>query len=90
MAEAFGIKSKKKTKDEDYEFPIILIPTAIRNPVIGWYHQYHCHTGATRTDATIRNTMMWPGFTRNIGSHCKTCKFCQFNKKQENSMVKYM
>jgi hypothetical protein len=22
MAEAFGIKSKKKTKDEDYEFPI--------------------------------------------------------------------
>jgi hypothetical protein len=22
MAEAFGIKSKKKTKDEDYEFPM--------------------------------------------------------------------
>jgi hypothetical protein len=25
MAEAFGIKSKKKTKDEDYEFPIQIL-----------------------------------------------------------------
>jgi hypothetical protein len=100
MAEAFGTKSKKKTKDEDYEFPVqipfiakmqnkdkslmkqlkkrdhkyeltkiertavltlngsIYIPTVIRNPVIDWYHQYLCHPSATRTKATIRNTMM--------------------------------
>jgi hypothetical protein len=25
MAEAFGIKSKKKTKDEDYEFPLQIL-----------------------------------------------------------------
>jgi hypothetical protein len=103
MAEAFGIKSKKKTKDEDYKFPMkipiiakiqdkdkslikesmrsnhkyelikkertavltlngkIFIPTAIRNSVIGWYHQYLCHSGATRTEATIRGTMKWLG-----------------------------
>jgi hypothetical protein len=123
MAEAFGIKSKNKTKDEEYEFPMqipyiekmqnkekslmkelmksdhkyeltkieptavltlngkIFITTAIRNPVIDWYHQYLCHPEATRTEATIRNTMTWPGLTRNVQSHCKTCKLCQFNKK---------
>jgi hypothetical protein len=121
MAEAFGIKSKKKTKDEDYEFPMqipniskmqdkdkllmkeltksdhkyeltkiertalltlngnILIPTEIINSFIGWYHQYLWHPGATRTEATIRNTMTWPGLTRNIQCHCKTCNLSQFN-----------
>jgi hypothetical protein len=95
MAEAFGIKYKKKNKDEDYDFPVqipyiakmqdkdklimkelmksdhkyeltkiertavltlngkIFKPMAIRNPVIDWYHQYLCHPGATRTEATI-------------------------------------
>jgi hypothetical protein len=123
MAEAFGLKSKKKTKDEDYKFPMqipyiakmqdkdkslmkelmksdhkyeltkiertavltlngkVFILTDIRNPVIDWYHQYLCHPGATRTKATIRNTVTWPGLTRNVQSHCKTCKLCQFNKK---------
>jgi hypothetical protein len=59
----------------------IFIPTVIRNPVIDWYHQYLCHPGATRTEATILKTMMWPGLTRNVKSHCKTYKLCQFNKK---------
>jgi hypothetical protein len=59
----------------------IFIPAAIRNSVIGWYHELLCHPGATRTKATIRSTMMWPGSTRNVQSFCKTCKLCQFNKK---------
>jgi hypothetical protein len=59
----------------------ICIPTVIRNPVIDWYHQYLCHTGATRTKETIRNTMTWPGLTRKVQTYCKTCKLCQFNKK---------
>jgi hypothetical protein len=54
---------------------------AITNPVIGWYHQYLCHPGDTRTKATIRNTMTRPGLTWNVQSHCKACKLCQFNKK---------
>jgi hypothetical protein len=28
----------------------ICVPTAIRNSVIGWYHQYLCHPGAKRTE----------------------------------------
>jgi hypothetical protein len=59
----------------------IFIPTVIRNPGIDWYHQYLCHPGAMRTEATIRNTLMLPGLIRNVQSHCKTCKLCQFNKK---------
>jgi hypothetical protein len=132
MAEAFGMKSKKKTKDEDYEFPMqipfiakmqnkdkslmkqlkksdhkyeltkiertevltlngkLFIPTLIRNPVIDWYHQYLCHPGATRTEAKIRNTMTWPGLTRNVQSHCKTCKLCQFNKKTRKQYGKLL
>jgi hypothetical protein len=57
----------------------LFILKVIRNPVINWYHQYICHPGVTGTNATIRNTMMWPGLTRNVQSHCKTCKLCQFN-----------
>jgi hypothetical protein len=125
MAEAFGIKSKNKTKDEDYEFTLqipyiakmqdknkslmkeiiksdhkyeltkiertavltlngkIFIPTATRNSVIGWYHQYLCHPDATRTKATIRGTMTWPGLTRNVQSFCKTCKLYQFKKTRK-------
>jgi hypothetical protein len=59
----------------------IFIPTAIRNPVIDWYHQYLCHPGAMHTKATFRNTMTWPGLTQNVQSFCKTCKLCQFNLK---------
>jgi hypothetical protein len=59
----------------------ICISTVIRNSVIAWYHQYLCHCGAKRNKATIRNTMTWPGSTRNIQAHCKTCKLCQFDKK---------
>jgi hypothetical protein len=66
----------------------IFIPTAIRNPVTAWCHQYLCHPGATRTDAIIRNTMTWPGLTWNVQSHCKTCKLCKFNKKHGKIPVK--
>jgi hypothetical protein len=64
----------------------ILIPIAIQQKVIAWYHEYLCHPGTTRTEATIRGTMTWPGLTKNVETYCKTCKICQFNKKLENSM----
>jgi hypothetical protein len=65
----------------------IFIPTAKRNSFILRYHEYLCHPGATRTEATIPGTMMWPGLTSNVQSFCETCKLCQFLKKQENVMV---
>jgi hypothetical protein len=66
----------------------IIIPTAIRNSVIGWYHQYLCHPGATRTETTIRGTMTWPGLTWNVKSFYKTCKLYQFNKKTKKQYGK--
>jgi hypothetical protein len=66
----------------------ICIPTAIRNSVIGWYHQYLCHPGVTRTEAKIRNTMMWPELTRNVQSHCKTVKLCQINNRKRKQYGK--
>jgi hypothetical protein len=59
----------------------IFMPMAMRNSIIGWYHQCLCHPGITRTEVTIRGTMTWPGLTRNVQSFYKTCKLCQFNKK---------
>jgi hypothetical protein len=66
----------------------LFIQTEIRKSVIGWYHQYFCNPGATRTKATIRNTTTWPVLTRNIQSHCKTCKLCQFNKNKRKQYGK--
>jgi hypothetical protein len=57
----------------------IFIPAAIKNSVIGWYHECLCHPGATRTEATLWGTMTWPGLTINLQSFCKTCKLCRFN-----------
>jgi hypothetical protein len=70
----------------------IFIPTAIIDSVIGWYHEYLFHPGATHTEATIWGTMTWPGLTRNVQSFCKPCRLCQFNlnTRKEKSMVKYL
>jgi hypothetical protein len=59
----------------------IFIPTAIRQKLIAWYHNCLCRLGATRTEAMIRGTMIWPGLTRNVQSYCKNCKLSQFNKQ---------
>jgi hypothetical protein len=44
----------------------IFVPMAIGNSVIGYYHEYLCHPGATQAESTIWGTMTWPGLTRNV------------------------
>ena len=66
----------------------IFIPTAVRNDVTAWYHEYLCHPGATRTEATIRATMTWPGLTKDVQAHCKKCKLCQIHKKNRKQYGK--
>jgi hypothetical protein len=34
--------------------------------VFSWYHEYLLHSGQTRTEKTIRNTMTWPGLTQDV------------------------
>jgi hypothetical protein len=66
----------------------IFIPTEIRQHGIVWYHRYLCLLGATRTKSTIHGTMMRPRLTKNLQSHYKTCKLCQFNKKTNTKYCK--
>ena len=66
----------------------IYIPIAVRKDVMAWYHEYLCHPGATRTEATIRSTMTWPGLTKDVLSHCKKCKLCQLHKKNRKQYGK--
>jgi hypothetical protein len=46
----------------------IYIPQSLRQQqrVLSWYHEYLLHPGQTRTEKTIRNTMTWPGLTKDI------------------------
>jgi transposase InsO family protein len=55
---------------------------------MAWYHKFICHHGATRTEATIRSTMMWPRLTKDVQAHCKTCKLCQLHMKNRKQYGK--
>jgi hypothetical protein len=34
--------------------------------LLSWYHEYLLHPGQTRTEKTVRNTMIWPGLTQDV------------------------
>ena len=88
-------KDKSKFKLNKIERTLVLtldgkiyVPTAVRKDVVAWYHQYLCHPGSTRTEATIRGTMTWPGLTETVKSHCKKCVLCQLHKKSRKQYGK--
>jgi Integrase zinc binding domain len=60
----------------------IYIPQSLRQRVLSWYHEYLIHPGQTRTEMTIRNTMPWPGCTRDVKCLCFTCPVCQLTKRE--------
>jgi hypothetical protein len=60
----------------------IYIPQSLRQRVLSWYHEYLLHPGQTRTEKTIRNTMMWPGLTQDVERLCSTCPVCQLANRE--------
>jgi hypothetical protein len=46
----------------------IYIPQSLRqqNGVLSWYHEYLLHQQQTRTENTIRYTMILPGLTQDV------------------------
>jgi Integrase zinc binding domain len=60
----------------------IYIPQSLRQQVLSWYHECLLHPGQTRTENSIRNTMMWPGLTQDVEHLCSTCPLCQLIKKE--------
>jgi hypothetical protein len=44
----------------------IYIPPSLRKRVLSWYHEFLLHTGQTRTENNIGNTMTWPGLIQDV------------------------
>jgi hypothetical protein len=44
----------------------IYIPQSLIQRVLSCYREYLLHPGQTRTEKTIRNTMIWPGLTQDV------------------------
>lgn len=59
----------------------IVVPFPLRNRVVAWYHEYLCHPGETRLEATLRQTLTWPGMRDDVKRYCQSCHKCQLNKK---------
>ena len=60
----------------------IVVPKALQQRTIDWYHQMLCHPGETRTEQTIKQHMTWPNMRQMVHKTVQTCPICQKNKKQ--------
>ena len=60
----------------------IYISVQLQQRVVAWYHENLAHPGKSQTEATIRQTCMWPNLHSHIQTFCKTSCTCQLFKKQ--------
>jgi hypothetical protein len=59
----------------------IVVPSALINRVLDWYHTVLVHPGETRMEASIRSVYTWKNLRRDVQARCKTCHKCQLAKK---------
>ena len=59
----------------------IIVPAALQQQIVAWYHLYLRHPGQTRMEATLRQTFWWRNLRADVENHVRTCKKCQLNKK---------
>ncbi len=64
----------------------MVVPRALQQRIIAWYHLYLRHPGETRMEATIRQSLYWSGLSKDVKRHVKTCPVCQKCKRRN---VKY-
>ena len=60
----------------------IYVPTSLRQRAVAWYHEYYCHPGQTRMEASLRQIVTWPHMRETIARHIRSCKKCQMHKRQ--------
>jgi len=64
----------------------IVVPSLqLQERIVAWYHQYLCHPGQTRLEATIRQLFVWSGIRRQTQRHvskCRQCQLCKGNPKK--------
>ena len=60
---------------------LILIPAALQQQILNWYHHFLCHPGQTHMEQTLHHTMTWRKLHQDVVHFCKMCETCQFTKK---------
>ena len=61
---------------------IYIIPSALRQRVLDWYHTMIVHPGeTTRMEKSIRSVYTWKEMRRDVQQHCKHCKTSQLFQK---------
>jgi transposase InsO family protein len=59
----------------------IIIPKALTERIVEWYHCYLRHPGQVRMDETLRQIYYWDNMRAMVQRHVKSCKLCQLCKK---------
>jgi hypothetical protein len=66
----------------------MVIPVALQNRAVSWYHHYLQHPGHTRLEETLHAAMYWKGMRHTIRNHVKNCRICQVNKRHKHKYGK--
>ena len=60
----------------------IVIPLALQEPVVQWYHKQLCHPGQTCTELTVCQHFIWDGLSTTVKKICSACHTCQLTKRK--------
>jgi transposase InsO family protein len=60
----------------------IVVPKALQQRTVNWYHHFLGHPGINRTEETIAQHLYWPKMRDHITISVQSCAVCQRNKKQ--------
>lgn len=70
-------------KNRPSDRPKLIIPDALQEKVLFWYHHYLQHPGTDRMEGTIGSVMYWHGMSAQIRRLCKYCPRCQKAKTRK-------
>ena len=73
-------------KDNESEYPKIVIPYSIQHAAVRWMHSLIGHAGISWLSSTLRKHFWFPQMTKINTEFIKKCEFCQRYNKQT---VKY-
>ena len=63
----------------------IVLPTGLRNQLIGFYHDEAGHPGRDRTILTIQQMYWWKGLREDVETYIASCNYCQLQKPNNHA-----
>ena len=60
---------------------VLVVPKSFRKKVMGVAHEKGGHLGGEKTLRMIANYFTWPGMSKEVYGHCKSCSVCQMKSK---------